>query len=172
MRIGLFGGTFNPVHNGHLLIAEAARETYKLDKIVFIPAGLPPHKKAPRTSPKHRAAQLRLALRGNPSFTFSAWEMNAGRVVYTYETVEHFKRLWPKASLYFLMGEDARKSFPRWREPRRIRAVCRPIAADRLAPFASHDIRARVRKGQSIRYLVPESVERYIRQHRLYKRPE
>lgn len=98
--------------------------------------------------------------------------MNAGRVVYTYQTVEHFKKLWPKATLYFLMGTDARKSFSRWREPQRIRAACRLIAANRLPPFASHDIRDRVRRGASIRYLVPESVRRYIQSHRLYRRPE
>lgn len=172
MRIGLFGGTFNPVHNGHLLIAEAAREKFHLDKIIFIPAGLPPHKRAPRTSPKHRAAQLRLALKGQPAFELNLWEMKSRRVVYTWETVTHFKQLYPKAQFFFLLGEDSMKAFPRWVHPERIRKIAKPIPADRIAPFASHDIRARVRRGASIRYLVPESVRRYIQSHRLYRQPE
>ncbi len=172
MRIALFGGTFNPIHCGHLLIAEAARESHGLDQIVFVPAGIPPHKKNPLTSHRHRVAMLRLALRGNPAFTVSDWEIRQKRVVYTYETLDHFKKKWPRARLYFLLGSDAMKKLPRWRKTKRLRSLCRFIPFERLRPFASHNIRRRVRKGFSIRYLVPPAVERYIRQCRLYRKPE
>jgi len=172
MRIALLGGTFNPVHYGHLLIAEAARESYRFDHVVFVPAGLPPHKKPPRTSAKHRLAMLRLAVRGNPAFTVSDWEIRQGRVVYSYETVEHFRGLRPKDSLHFILGSDSLKDLPRWKEARRLRSLCRFVTMGRLAPFASRDIRRRVRTHRSIRYQVPDAVERYIRQHRLYRKPE
>ncbi len=170
--IALFGGTFNPVHIGHLLIAEAARQAHGMDRIVFVPAGLPPHKKAPRTSSRHRLAMLRLAVRGNPAFKISDWEVRQKRVIYTYQTLEHFRNKWPRARLFFILGSDSMKKLPKWREPRRLRALCRFIPFKRLEPFASHDIRQRVRKGSSIRYLVPDAVERYIRQCRLYRKPE
>jgi len=172
MRIALFGGTFNPVHYGHLLIAEAARQSQKLDRVVFTPAGIPPHKKRPHTSAPHRLAMLRLAIRGNPAFTASDWEIRQKRVVYTYETLEYFHGRWPQASLYFILGSDSLRLVPKWREPRRLRSLCRFIPHKRLPPFASHDIRRRVLKGMSIRYRVPEAVERYIRSRRLYRKPE
>src|SRR5258708_316904 len=158
MRIALFGGTFNPVHNGHLFIAEAARESQKLDRVLFVPAGLPPHKKAPHTSARHRLAMLRLAIRGNPSFKISDWEIRQNRVVYTYETLEHFRRLWPRARLFFLLGSDSMKILPKWRKPDRLKSLCRFISHERIPCYASHDIRRRVRAHQSVRYRVPDAV--------------
>ena len=172
MRIALFGGTFNPIHYGHLLIAEAAREAHHLDQVLFVPAGLPPHEKHPITSPRHRLAMLRLALRGNPAFKISDWEIRQERVVYTYETLEHFRGQKSKDHLYFLVGEDQLKELPRWREAKRLPSLARFIARDRIVPYASHEIRGRVRRRQSIRYRVPESVARYIHTHRLYLKPE
>jgi nicotinate-nucleotide adenylyltransferase len=172
MRIALFGGTFNPVHGGHLLIAEAARESYHLDRIVFVPAGLPPHKKIPQTSARDRLAMVRLAIRGNPFLTSSDWEIKQKRVVYTYETLDHFKKVWPRAQLFFLVGSDSMKKLPQWRQAKRLKTLCRFISFERLTPFASSEIRQRVRKGASIRYSVPSAVENYIRRHRLYRKPE
>jgi nicotinate-nucleotide adenylyltransferase len=172
MKIALLGGTFNPVHNGHLLIAQTALDSYTLDKVVFIPAGLPPHKKSPRTSIQDRLAMLRLAVRGNPAFAVSDWEIRQGRVVYTWETLEHFHRLWPNASLFFIIGSDSLKTLPKWRKSNRIRRLCRVIAIPRIDPFSSTDIRRRVRRGLSLRYRVPQAVERYIQERRIYRRPE
>ena len=115
---------------------------------------------------------LKLAIRGNPAFECNAWEISQKRVVYTYETLEHFKRTWPRASLYFIMGSDSLKEFPRWREAKRLKTLCRWVAMDRILPYASHEIRRRVQKRRSIRYLVPEAVEGYIKTHRLYRKPE
>lgn len=172
MKIALLGGTFNPVHTGHLLIAQSALEAHHLDRVIFVPAGWPPHKKPPRTHARHRVAMLRLAVRGNPAFQVSDWEVRQNRVVYTVETLEHFRRLWPAASLFFILGSDSRKDLPRWREAGRLRRLCRWITLPRIDPFASTDIRRRVRRGASVRYQVPAAVERYIRRARLYRQPE
>jgi nicotinate-nucleotide adenylyltransferase len=172
MKIALLGGTFNPVHNGHLLIAQTALESYKLDKVVFVPAGLPPHKKSPKTSAKNRLAMLYLAIRGNPEFAVSDWEIRQKRIVYTWETLEHFCRIWPKASLFFIIGSDSLKTLPKWREYGRLRRLCRFITIPRINPFSSTDIRQRVRQGISVRYRIPQAVERYIQEEKLYRRPE
>ena len=172
MRIALLGGTFNPIHTGHLLIAETARQDHHLDRVVFVPAGLPPHKGAPKTLARDRLAMVRLAIHGNPSFEISDWEIRQKRVVYTVETLEHFHQTMPRASLFFIIGSDSLKDLPRWRNYKRLKTLCRFITLDRILPFASHDIRAQVRKGESIRYQVPDAVDRYIRRHRLYRQPE
>src|SRR5438477_7389486 len=120
MRIALFGGTFNPVHYGHLLIAETARESYHLDQVVFVPAGRPPHKKRPLTSAQRRLAMLRLAVRGNPAFKIDDWEIRQKRVVYTVQTLERFLLRLPGASFHFLIGSDSLKGLPRWRAATRL----------------------------------------------------
>src|SRR5262249_49729171 len=131
-KIALFGGTFNPVHTGHLLIAEAALERYGLKQVLFVPAGIPPHKKRPATSARHRQAMLRLATRGNPAFGVSDWEVRQNRKVYTYETLEHFRKQWPGKKLFFLLGSDSMKKLSTWREPRRLQSLCRFIPYERI----------------------------------------
>jgi nicotinate-nucleotide adenylyltransferase len=170
MKIALFGGTFNPVHCGHLLIAQAALEAHHLDRVVFIPAGHPPHKQKPGTSARRRLAMLRLAIRGNRAFRVSDWEIRQERVVYTFETVDHFRRRWPKAELYFIVGSDALKTLPTWRQSARLKRLCRFVSHPRIDPFSSTDLRRRVSRGLPIRYRVPQAVERYIRERRLYRR--
>jgi nicotinate-nucleotide adenylyltransferase len=168
MRVALFGGTFDPIHLGHLLIAEAAREQFHLDRVVFLPNGHPPHRSVPFVSARHRLAMVRLAVRGNPGFRVSDWEIRQNRVVYTIETLEHFRRRQPRVQWHFIVGADELRNLPLWKESRRLRRLCRFIGMDRLDPYASTDIRRRIRRGLSIRYRVPERVERYIRTHHLY----
>jgi nicotinate-nucleotide adenylyltransferase len=194
MRIALFGGTFDPVHQGHLLMAEAARQAAHLDRIVWLPAGDPPHKQRPICSAQNRLAMVRLAVRGNRAFAVSDWEIRQKRVTYTQETLTHFSRVWRGHSLFFLVGTDSLKPIRSWRGgvdllrrfsflvverpgvpwtsivPGHRRLVQRVLSPP--IPFASHDIRRRVLRRESIRYQVPESVERYIRQHRFYREPE
>ena len=170
MKIALFGGTFDPVHYGHLRIAQAALETHRLDQVLFVPAGQPPHRAGPQASAKHRLAMLRLALRGERRLKISDWEIRQKRVVYTVETLAHFRRLHPRASLYFILGADAYRGLPRWREPNRLRALARFIPFGRIPPFSSTAIRSRLRRRMPVRALVPEAVERYLRAHRLYRR--
>ena len=168
MKIALFGGMFDPVHYGHLLIAQAALETHHLDRVLFVPAGLPPHKSEPQASAPSRLAMLRLALRGNSKLGVSDWEIRQKRVVYTFETLTHFRHLYPRAALYFILGEDAYQNLAHWREPRRLRALARFIPFERIPPFSSTLIRSRLKRRLPVRYHVPEEVERYIRAHRLY----
>ena len=192
MRIALFGGTFDPIHTGHLLLAEAARENFRLQRVIFVPAGQPPHKKTPAASAVHRLALVRLAIRGNPAFAASDWEIRQSRIVYTYETLAHFTRQYPRDRWFFIIGSDSLRDIPRWRQGGRLLKQSRfliverpgaewrtvPVALRRRVrrveapafPFASHEIRRKIRQGRSIRYQVPESVERYIRSHRLYRR--
>ncbi len=194
MKMALFGGTFNPIHTGHLLMAEAACEKVRLDRVVFLPAGEPPHKNKPKTSARHRLAMIRAAIRGDKRFTVSDWEVRQGRVVYSYEAVAHFKAQWPGAKLYFIVGSDSMRDVPLWRESRRLLREARFLVVERPdvrwaslpaslrrramrvpsepVPFASHAIRKRVRQGVSIRYRVPPAVERYIARHHLYRQAE
>jgi nicotinate-nucleotide adenylyltransferase len=191
MKIALFGGTFDPVHWGHLLLAEAARDAFHLDRVLFIPTGTPPHKKPAIASSKHRLQMLRLALRSNPGFVISDWEVRQNRVVYSYETIAHFKQEAPRAKLYFIVGTDMLRILDKWVRGRTLLKECTFLAAERPetpwtrlpawirrnakqivwpeVPLASHEIRDGVRDGRSIRYQVPEPVLSYIQKHRLYR---
>ena len=192
LRVALFGGTFDPIHWGHLLIAESARDAFHLDHVVFLPAGIPPHKPLPAASASHRVALVRRAIASNPSFRVSLWEIDQQRLVYTAETLEHFHSLWPRHPLFFIMGSDSLRQIDSWytgravlkqatflivsrldspwsKIPKSLRQKVRQVPCPPVA-LASHDIRQRLRRGQSIRYQVPELVERYIRKHRLYRR--
>jgi nicotinate-nucleotide adenylyltransferase len=190
-RIALFGGTFDPVHWGHLLLAESARTTHRLDRILFVPAGIPPHKAPPAASAAHRLRMLHMATADNPSFEVDNWEVRQKRVVYSFETIAHFRWRWPDARLFFIVGTDMLKSIDVWKKGRELLGQCNFLAAERpgipwahlssrlrhkthrivwpSVPLASHEIRAAVRRGNSIRYQVPDAVERYIRRHRLYR---
>lgn len=172
MRLGLFGGSFNPIHHGHLLMAELARERFHLQMVIFVPSGLPPHRPTPKTDARNRLAMVRLAIRGNPHFTVSDWEIRQRRVVFTIETLTHFRRLQPSIQWYFIIGADERRNLPRWKDSRKLQRMCRFIGVDRFEPYSSTDIRRRIRLGLSIRYHVPETVRRYIQAHRLYRNPE
>ncbi len=115
MRYGLFGGTFDPIHLGHLITAEVLAEKLSLDKVVFIPAGVPPHKKAiPITSANHRVNMVKLAIKDNPKFTIDLYEINKTSPSYTIETVEYFKRKFPDDEIILLIGADSLPELPDW----------------------------------------------------------
>jgi len=121
MRLGIFGGTFDPVHYGHLLLAECCREQIQLDRIWFLPAAVPPHKQqAPITPAEHRLEMLCLAIAGNEAFEVCRYEIDRGGVNYTVETLEHLHRQHPEHELFFLMGGDSLADLPTWREPDRL----------------------------------------------------
>lgn len=121
MRIGIFGGTFDPVHYGHLLLAECCREECGLDQVWFVPAHLPPHKDdVPVAGPEHRRQMLELAIAGHEAFQVCDVELQRGGISYTADTVEEIHQQVPHASLFLLMGADQLAEFPRWREPERI----------------------------------------------------
>ena len=186
-RIAIFGGTFDPPHFGHLALAEWARVELALDRVWFVPAGVPPHKRgAAGTAARHRLAMTRLATRGNPGFRVSPLECRRSGPSYTVDTVRAFARAHPGARLHLLMGADTWATFKTWREPGAIARAARLVvalrpgsrraSARRVAWLAnpgldvsSSALRARAARGRSLRYLVPDAVARYIARHRLYR---
>jgi nicotinate-nucleotide adenylyltransferase len=197
-RIGLFGGTFDPPHVGHLVLAECARDRLGLDEVRFIPAGQPPHKPGARITPvARRVAMARLAVKGNRSFAVSTLESRRRGPSFTVETLREVAVRSPRARLFLIMGADSLDEFATWREPEAIlrlatlavagrpganaRALRRGRAAARgrrariewldnvEIALSSSLVRARVRAGRSIRYLVPDAVAAYVARHRLYR---
>lgn len=197
-RIGIMGGTFNPVHTGHLLLAERAYEQMGLDKIWMMPNAVPPHKAEQHIlSKEHRIAMLQLAIEGNPHFQLSLFEKE-DRAHYSYETMEALQEAFPDCSFYYLMGGDSLFDIEKWVEFRRFLKTCHILAAARtdgrdqdlsdwaeylkkkyqaeitllnspVMEISSSDIRSRREQGKSIRYLVPDSVFSYIETHGLYR---
>ena len=150
MRLGIFGGSFDPVHYGHLLLAECCRETCRLDQVWFVPAAISPHKRQGAVaSASQRVEMLRLATGGNEAFLVSTLEVDRGGVSYTVETLEAIRRAQPDAELFLLTGADSLADLPNWREPARICELASPVAAGRagapppdysvLAPLVSPD---------------------------------
>jgi len=192
-RIGLFGGTFDPPHLGHLVLAEWARARLGLDRVVFMPAGTPPHKRGRRlTDAAHRLAMTRLAVRGNPAFSVSGLEARRVGPSFTVDTLQHFHARQPGARLYLLMGADSLADFPSWRGPGEIARLATLVVAARPGPadpaqgavargrvvmldnplvaISSSALRSRARAGRSLRYLVPDAVAAYVARHGLYGR--
>ena len=120
-RLGIFGGTFNPIHLGHLVFAESLRERLALDRVAFVPAGVPPHKEARgMASALHRYAMVSLAIAGHPAFAASSIELERPGPSYSVETVEGLASDWAGARLFFLMGSDTFLDLPTWRTPERL----------------------------------------------------
>jgi nicotinate-nucleotide adenylyltransferase len=187
MKLGLLGGSFNPIHHGHLVIATRAAEAVKLDRVLFIPTAISPLKRGRGVaSPSDRWAMVRLALRGNPLFEADDLELRRGGVSYTIDTLRELGLRRPSADLHLILGADATRLLPRWKALDEIRrrvtfvVISRPGYGIRggmakhsidspLLEISSSEIRERARKGLSLRYLVPEAVERYIRKKGLYR---
>jgi nicotinate-nucleotide adenylyltransferase len=203
-RIGIFGGSFNPVHLGHLVAAQDALEHMGLFRVIFLPVAQPPHKPARPLAPaSDRLEMLRLAIADDPRFEVSDEEIARGGVSYTVDTLRRFRARYPAATLYFLVGGDSLMELHTWRdilavlnlaeivtvtrpgipleqlttetlrlpEPWPARLAANVVAGHRL-DISSTDIRNRVARGRSIRYLVPAAVERYIRAHQIYANRE
>jgi nicotinate-nucleotide adenylyltransferase len=159
MRLGIFGGSFNPVHYGHLLLAESCREACRLDQVWLMPALVPPHKQSAEIAPaKARLEMLELALSGNEQLRPSAMEIQRGGVSYTVETLGALTAERPEDELFLLMGADSLADLPTWREPARICELALPIVVRRvgspepslaaLEPFLSAERLAAVRQLQ------------------------
>jgi nicotinate-nucleotide adenylyltransferase len=191
------GGTFDPVHTGHLLIAEEARARFQLDEVAFVPAAVPPHKQRRDISPaEDRYAMVLLATAANPYFSVSRMEIERPGPSYSIDTIREFRaRYGPEAALYFLTGADAVLEILAWHDPQAIIRHCRLIAAARPGYDLAHlrrrlpeafcaaidtltvpgvdvsssEIRRRLRSGESVTYLIPELVASYIRKRHLYE---
>ncbi len=198
MCIGVFGGTFDPIHIGHLVIAEEVRVKLGLERVVFVPARLPPHKLDHVVSlVEHRLAMVELAIASNPHFAVSKVDIDRCGPSYTVDTIKLLRDEWGGGvEIYFIMGSDSLLDILTWHNPQRLIRLCRfavvsrpgyqvdldelddllPGVAARVqmlnAPelaISSTDIQRRVREGLSIKYQVPEAVEDYIYQHKLYE---
>ena len=197
MRVGVLGGTFDPIHLGHLVAAEEVRAQLRLDRVVFVPAGLPPHKLTDHISPvAHRLAMVKLAIASNPHFTVSRVDIDRFGPCYTVDTIELLRDEWGgDVELYFIVGSDSLADIVTWHQPERLVRLCRLAVMERpgyrvdveelerLLPgitsrihfinspqldISSTDIQRRVRQGLPIKYQVPEAVEDYIYEHELY----
>lgn len=183
-RIALYGGTFDPIHHGHLILAREAMEKWNLDRVIFIPAAISPHK--PGTNPAPAALRLemvRAAIAGEEAFALDDSELHREGPSYSVETVEQMRARFPDAELFYLIGHDNVPKLHTWRRIEDLRRLAKFIVFDRGDAAPTHglpsvtrrvdisatEIRARVARGASIRYLVPEAVRAIIEQHQLYK---
>lgn len=192
-RTGLMGGTFDPIHAGHLLAAEAAREAAGLDEVWFIPTNVPPHKPQPGAGARERLEMVRLAIADHPAFRAEEAELDRGGVSYTVDTVAALRERYPERSFYWIVGTDMMNDLPNWHRIEELAAQVRFVCLRRQgeeseegalpaylrekllhAPMppigiSSTDIRERLRGGRSIRYQVPEAVRDYIERNGLYE---
>ena len=183
-KIAIYGGTFDPVHHAHLILAREAVETLDLDKVVLVPAAISPLKKAaPVASGEVRLAMLRAATKGEPVFEVDECELLRPPPSYTIDTVEEIHRRERDAAIYCLIGEDNVSQLPRWLRFAELEKMVRFVVLDRTGKQPSHsyqlihrridisatEIRLRVAQNESIRHLVPESVEEIIQREKLYR---
>lgn len=202
MRIGIFGGTFDPVHYGHLLLAETCREQLALDEVRFVPAATPPHKLDHQITDGHaRADMLNLAVSGYPEFVVDRRELKRKGPSFTVDTLTEFAEEFPDAQLFLLVGADSLRDLLKWREPERISQLAMLVACNRpgvpelkreqieewvgleiasrtqtqVIPgtdISASELRERARCGRTLRFLTPRAVEMYLNEHRLYCRRE
>jgi nicotinate-nucleotide adenylyltransferase len=197
-RVGVLGGTFDPIHYGHLAAAEEARGALELECVIFVPARISPHKLDQTNTPaRHRLAMTRLAVASNLHFRVSTVDLDRAAPSYTVDTLAQLQaELGPTVKLYFIVGLDSLAELATWHDPARLIQLCRIVAVSRppheydpaaleralpgvtdrvvflripLLDIASSDLRRRVREGQPIRYYVPPAVADYIRAHKLYR---
>lgn len=198
-KIAIMGGTFDPIHYGHLVTAEAVMHEYQIDQVLFIPSGQPPHKTEGQVTPAdHRYLMTLLATETNPRFFSSRIELDRKGYTYTIDTIRELKEMYPGSEIYFITGADAFSNILSWKNPELLLSSCHFVAATRpgysrakAAPqiealmdrhadtlhylevpalsISSSEIRARVKEGRPIKYLLPETVENYIYKHGLYQ---
>jgi len=183
-KIAIYGGTFDPVHHAHLILAREAIETLGLEKVILVPAAISPLKKAaPVASGEVRLAMLRTAIRGQPEFEVDECELLRPPPSYTIDTVEEIRRRECDALLYCLIGEDNVEQLPRWHRFNELEKLVRFVVLDRTGKQPTHtyqlihrridisatEIRRRVAQHESIRYLVTGSVEEIIQREKLYR---
>lgn len=184
-KIGIYGGTFDPVHHAHLILARDAREELGLEQLIFVPAAVSPHKDSPATSAEMRLSMLRAAIEGETAFTVDECELRRRPPSYTIDTVEEIQQTHAGWEIFYLVGEDNVAALASWHGFERLQKLVRFIVLDRTGVQTNHpyevihrkidisatDIRNRIASGRSIRYLVPPKVEEIIRRNNLYREP-
>jgi nicotinate-nucleotide adenylyltransferase len=188
VRIGIFGGTFDPVHHGHLVVAADACDALELDLLLLVPAGRPPHKEGTGAGAEHRLRMLQAAVAGDERFEVDDLELRREGPSFTVETLRHLRERWVDADLFFLMGADCLPDLATWREPHAIARLATVVALSRAGelgqpavaiPFeriavtrvdiSATAVRQRIAAGRSVRYLLPESVRDIIEGEGLYR---
>ena len=199
--IGIMGGTFDPVHNGHLMLGHAAYKAFSLDQIWFMPNGNPPHKKSEtiKSTAEDRMKMTSLAIAPFPEFVLQPYEALRAEVSCSYQTMEHFSKIYPDDEFYFIIGADSLMAIETWIHPERIFPTCTILATYRnevktkeemnrqiqylsekyhakirlletpLMPVSSHELRASLQSGDSVSEYMPAAVCSYIKQHHLYR---
>lgn len=196
-KVGIMGGSFDPIHLGHLVVANEVLNIYKLDEIIFVPTGNPPHKKGLKANSFHRLFMVNMAVLSNDKFSVSDFEIKNTDKSYTLNTLREFRKLYDNTEFYFITGTDAVVDLPNWHEPEEILKLCKLIAVSRpgisikevkgkieeiknrfggniemlqvpMLQISSTNIRERFKMGISAKYLLPESVEQYIIKNKLY----
>lgn len=198
MNIGVLGGTFDPIHVGHLIVAEEARTRLGFQEVLFVPAGQPLLKPDRNITPvNHRVEMVRRAISDNPHFKVSTLEVERSGPSYTVDTMTALRQqLGDQVSLFFLLGRDNLAELPSWKDPQNLTRLCKLVVAPRLGSgdlkhletaipglldsviqldmpvigISSSGIRQRLAEGLSIRYLVPAEVEEYVAEHKIYPR--
>lgn len=199
MRIGILGGTFDPIHNGHLIMGEYARISAKLDKVIFIPSGTHPFKDNKKiTSANKRCKMIKLAIKSNPYFEISTIEIERTGINYTIDTIKYFKEQYKGDEIYFIIGSDILFEIEKWNKFEELIQLCTFILFYRIDkeektdkkihelkiaynmnvkkvdspifPISSTEIRERAEQNISIKYLVEESVEKYIFENNIYRK--
>ncbi len=195
-NVGIMGGTFDPIHLGHLVVANEVLNIYNLEQIIFVPAGNPPHKTRMGANSAERYMMANLATMSNDRFTVSDFEITKDSKCYSVDTLREFRKLYPETEFYFITGTDAVIELPNWHEPEELMKLCKFIAVSRpgtqnleqriqevaeklnghieilkipMLQISSTDIRERIKNGMSAKYMLPESVERYIYKNNLYR---
>lgn len=192
MRVAIFGGSFDPIHKGHLALAKSSIKEIKLDKLFFVPAKISPLKKNQAISaPLDRLKMARLAVKKIAKCEVSSFELNSSGLSYTFLTLLHFKKIFSKEDLFFLMGSDVLTTFKKWREWREILKICSLVVGQRsgektaikipkgfkekiiylkakMPEISSTEIRSAFKESQNLSKVCPKEVSHYIRKHRLY----
>ena len=198
-KVGIMGGTFDPIHYGHLILAQNALDTFSLDEILFVPSGTPWLKESTKVLSKNkRVSMTGMAIEDNPDFALSTIEIDREGNSYSYETVEELKRMQPQTDFYFIMGADSLLEIARWKHPDRLMTECTLLVAVRddcdreglekqiiyltdkyqadikILPanridISSTKIRRMIREGKSVRYMLPDQVIRFIQKNHLYR---
>jgi len=192
VRVGVFGGTFDPPHIGHLLLASDARDALRLDKLIFIPAGAQPFKvdTPPIASPQDRVEMVRLAVASDANYAVDDAEISRKGLSYTVDTLEYLAERYAGSELFLLLGQDSLGGFPQWRNPGRIQELATlalmmrsgapdvgdwrnaervVVVSARRVDVSSTEVRERLRAGKSIKGFVPEGVEKFIEARGLYR---
>ncbi len=189
-KLGIFGGTFDPIHYAHLVIAEKAREEFNLDFVIFVPCGIPPHKKKVYASSEDRKKMIEIAIKNNPAFRVSDIEILKNTPSYTYETVSEIKRKYPDFEIFLIIGEDSFYDIPNWykadklvreviflvakRSERKQMSINFPVIYKIIhSPYidiSSTYIRSCIFENKSVKYLIPDEVIEYIKKKGLYGR--